>query len=315
MALVWLGDRVRVVLFFGKDDRLRHMELPVWGLLALLLLLAAALALAFSHLQASSPDGQDEALASVRRETRAQVERETRGQLRGLLPVLADLHFQVAQLDLQSGRLASLIGAGGHWQQGSVPEDADVVALRSAGLDEMRGEMDFITRQVELKTDALAMLELYLIEQQLAALSQSDYVLPVPASSRISSGYGLRPDPFSGLRAMHRGIDFEAREGTPVRVVTDGLVARVAALPDYGNLVEITHRDGRATRYAHLKESFVRQGQVVRKGEIIAQVGSTGRSTGPHLHFEVLELGVQVYPLTVFIPRARATKGPFPSLR
>lgn len=307
---------MRIVLFFGKDDRLRHMELPVWALLALLFLLAAALAFVCSPLLAGSyGSGQDEALASARRETRALVERETRGQLRGLLPVLADLHFQVAQLDLQSGRLAGLIGAGARWQQGSVPEDADVVALRSAGLDEMRGEMDFITRQVELKTDALAMLELYLIEQQLAALRQSDYVLPVPASSRISSGYGLRPDPFSGLRAMHRGIDFEAREGTPVRVVTDGLVARVAALPDYGNLVEITHRDGRATRYAHLKESFVRQGQVVRKGEIIAQVGSTGRSTGPHLHFEVLELGVQVYPLTVFIPRTMAASLPAASLR
>ena len=307
---------MRVVLFFGKESRLRHIELPLWGALGLLLLLAVPLAFVFSEIFAASQASQgDEALASVRRETRAIVERETRAQLRGLLPVLASLHFQVAQLDLQSGRLANLIGAGSRWQQGVVPEEVDVVALTSAGLDEMRGEMDFVTRQVELKTDALTMLELYLIEQQLAALSQSDYVLPLPGSSRISSGFGLRPDPFSGQRAMHKGIDFEAREGTPVRVVADGLVARVAALSDYGNLVEITHRDGRATRYAHLKESFVRQGQVVRKGEIIAQVGSTGRSTGPHLHFEVLELGVQVYPLAVFVPHRATAGGASPALR
>lgn len=298
---------VRLVLLTGKEDRLRPTELPVWILLLIVALLTVPPVLAYRFVILSGEsDRWNEALSSARRETRTAVENENRSQLRGLVPALASLHFQVTQFDLQSSRLAHLIGAGAHWQSGLVPEAVDVVALHNVSIDEMRGEMDFITRQVELKTDALAMLELYLIEKLLAAQThQSEYTLPLPGTSRVNSGYGLRPDPFTGQRAMHRGIDFEAREGTPVSAVADGLVARVTTLPDYGHLVEINHRDGRATRYAHLKTSFVRQGQLVRKGDIIAQVGNTGRSIGPHLHFEVLELGVQVYPLTVFLTQRR----------
>ena len=296
------GKQVRVVFVFGKEAGLRYLEVPIWALLATVLALAALLELAFGRWWHDSDHTvTSQAVEAAQRQTRANAEREQQAAMQTLSPLLANLHFQVLQLDSQGNRLATLVGLRNDWREGTMPDDPALLSLRAAGLDDFRREVDFVTRLVELKTDAMSMVELFLIQQRLQA--SSDYVLPVPPMSRISSGFGLRPDPFTGLRAMHRGIDFESQEGTPVRAVADGLVARVATQPDYGNVVEIAHRDGRATRYGHLKQALVRTGQVVRRGEIIAQVGSTGRSTGPHLHFEALEFGVPLNPLAFFLPR------------
>lgn len=300
---------MRVVFVFGKGEGTRYATVPAWAFLAVLLALIALSLLGFDHWRQARDDAaQAQAMVAEQGRGRAAAEREQQAALQNLVPLLANLHFQVLQLDLQGNRLATLVGMRHDWREGMLPDDPTMLALRGTGPDDLQREVDFVTRLVELKTDAMSMVELFLIQQRLQA--SSEYVLPVPPMSRISSGFGLRPDPFSGLRAMHRGIDFEAQEGTPVRAVADGLVARVAATPDYGNVVEITHRDGRATRYGHLKVALVRMGQVVRRGEVIAQVGNTGRSTGPHLHFEALELGVPLNPLAFFLPRPVAGATP-----
>jgi len=116
----------------------------------------------------------------------------------------------------------------------------------------------------------------------------------------ISSKYGFRRDPFTGRKRMHQGIDFAGRKGTPVNTVAGGVVQFVGRKGGYGNVVEIDHSNGLISRYAHLSSIDVKPDQVVKKGERIAAIGSTGRSTGPHLHLEVLKNGVRQNPARYF---------------
>ncbi len=111
--------------------------------------------------------------------------------------------------------------------------------------------------------------------------------MPIAGSFRQSSGYGNRKDPFSGARAFHSGLDFAAVTGTTVYSAAKGVVTFVGTRSGYGKVVEVTHENGLVTRYAHLSAQLAYDGQSVQVGTPIAQVGSTGRSTGPHLHFEV----------------------------
>lgn len=112
----------------------------------------------------------------------------------------------------------------------------------------------------------------------------------------ISSVFGMRTDPFTGRRAIHEGIDFAAREGTSVQAVGAGIVTFAGVRSGYGKIVEVNHGNGYVTRYSHNQRNLVREGERVYKGHPIATVGSSGRSTGPHLHFEVLYNGRVVNP-------------------
>jgi len=113
---------------------------------------------------------------------------------------------------------------------------------------------------------------------------------------RISSSFGERVDPIDGKRRRHNGVDFAASEGAPVKASAAGVVKFSGRQPGYGNVVIIEHAGGYETRYAHNSDNLVRKGEVVSKGQVIASVGSTGRSTGPHLHFEVRCNGAAVNP-------------------
>lgn len=112
----------------------------------------------------------------------------------------------------------------------------------------------------------------------------------------ISSSYGMRRDPFTGKKRMHQGIDFAAKKGTKVIAINSGLISFTGRKGAYGNVVEVTHAKGTVSRYAHLSKILVRVGDRVKKGKEIAEVGSTGRSTGAHLHLEVLNNGKREDP-------------------
>jgi murein DD-endopeptidase MepM/ murein hydrolase activator NlpD len=112
----------------------------------------------------------------------------------------------------------------------------------------------------------------------------------------IASVFGPRSDPFTGSHAMHEGVDLPAPSGTEIVAVADGVVMSAGMQPEYGRVVEIAHADGYLTRYAHTRKTLVKPGDTVRKGQVIALVGSSGRATGPHLHFEVLQNGRVVDP-------------------
>jgi murein DD-endopeptidase MepM/ murein hydrolase activator NlpD len=112
-----------------------------------------------------------------------------------------------------------------------------------------------------------------------------------PVAGFLTSGFGRRRDPIDGQPRLHRGVDLAAPEGTAVRASEDGVVRRSLYESGYGNLVEIEHEGGLVTRYAHLRRSLTREGEAVSQGQVIGEVGQTGRATGPHLHFEVRRLG------------------------
>lgn len=129
----------------------------------------------------------------------------------------------------------------------------------------------------------------------LPGFDRSEFIRP--SQGRLSSKFGPRRAPKAGASTFHRGIDLAAPIGTPVYASRDGVVSSVRVARGYGNLVVINHGNGYETRYAHLNRSFVRVGQNVRKGELIAHIGNTGVSTGPHLHFEIRLNGVAYDPL------------------
>jgi len=112
----------------------------------------------------------------------------------------------------------------------------------------------------------------------------------------LSSGYGKRNDPFTGKQEFHKGLDFAGKKGSEVVVAGDGVVTWAGQRSGYGNLIEVSHGDGYVTRYGHNQKHLVKVGDTVRKGQQIALMGSTGRSTGPHVHFEVLRDGKTVNP-------------------
>ncbi len=122
-------------------------------------------------------------------------------------------------------------------------------------------------------------------------------VMEMPVQGRISSQFGMRRDPINGGQGSHKGLDIAAPRGTPIGAAAAGRVIFAGRQGGYGNTVLIEHADGRRTRYAHAEELLVNSGDAVLSGQIIATVGSTGRSTGPHLHFEVLENGLHIDPL------------------
>jgi len=128
------------------------------------------------------------------------------------------------------------------------------------------------------------------LPQNIAAIdlnSVSNFVLPITGAV-ISSGFGWRVHPVTGERRLHKGVDFAAPTGTPIFAAADGMVTDAGWTDGgYGNIVELRHSDGSVTLYAHTNRVYVSKGQIVNRGQAIAEVGTTGRSTGPHLHFEV----------------------------
>jgi murein DD-endopeptidase MepM/ murein hydrolase activator NlpD len=118
----------------------------------------------------------------------------------------------------------------------------------------------------------------------------------LPVNASMGSGFGFRADPFTGRPSLHAGLDFPADPGTPILAAAGGVVSAVETHPQYGLMVEIDHGRNLITRYAHASRFHVKLGDLVKRGDKIAEVGSTGRSTGPHLHFEVLVDGVPQDP-------------------
>ncbi len=167
-----------------------------------------------------------------------------------------------------------------------------------SGIDSLRAEFDREQSQLDV-------LENLLRDRKIDnALLPSG--MPV-AQGYIASGFGDRSDPFDGHAAIHMGVDFSAPEGTPVSAVADGVVTYAGERSGYGNVVEIDHGNGYMTRYAHNSAFIVEVGTRVHAGQVIAKVGSTGRSTGPHCHFEVWLNGRAVNPMA-YVKSTRATR-------
>jgi murein DD-endopeptidase MepM/ murein hydrolase activator NlpD len=125
------------------------------------------------------------------------------------------------------------------------------------------------------------------------------------AKGWLSSYYGVRKDPFSGKPAVHKGLDFAGKEDTAIIATASGVVSWASDRYGYGKLIEINHGRGLKTRYGHNKNILVKVGEVVSKGQVIARMGSTGRSTGPHVHYEILRNNAQIDPIKFVYRKAK----------
>jgi murein DD-endopeptidase MepM/ murein hydrolase activator NlpD len=166
---------------------------------------------------------------------------------------------------------------------------------RGAQVADVSAMIDSLSQQIDSRSAQFASLENVILGRQLSA-----QVKPTGRPVRegyISSYFGERMDPFNGEEAMHKGVDFATDAGTDVLAVASGIVTWAGPREGYGNLVEINHGNGYSTRYAHNAQTLVTVGDTVERGQAVAVVGSTGRSTGPHVHFEVLRDGTQINPM------------------
>ena len=167
-------------------------------------------------------------------------------------------------------------------------EDAGDVAT-----GDLLSSLDALQAQFDHSGNQLTVLEALLFDR---TIDEKSTPSGMPAPGYISSSYGTRSDPFGRGRAHHKGIDIDANTGDPVTAAAGGVVSFSGVKGGYGNVIEVDHGNGYATLYAHNSALLVRSGDVVLSGQQIAKVGSTGRSTGPHLHFEVKLNGAQVNP-------------------
>ncbi len=235
---------------------------------------------------------QDRALQALRARTRAELD--------ALALRLGQMQAHVMRLDALGRRLTEMAELDrGEFDFSQPPAQggpgAGPAAEEGQAAPELLAALDRLERQIEDRTRQLAVLEDLLLERRLRRESA-----PAGRPVRwgwISSYFGRRTDPFTGKREYHHGVDFAGKLGSPVVAVASGIVTWSGERYGYGLMVEIDHGDGYVTRYAHNLRNLVRVGERVKKGQTVALMGSTGRSTGPHVHFEVLHRGRVVNPL------------------
>lgn len=257
-----------------------------------------------------------EAVRFVERQELAQRDRFMRENLDAMAEKVGEMQARLMRLEAVSERVAGMAGmkpdeikaievpaaaASGAAGGASAAAGGPLVSLRDAGPATTSAEiLSALTEQVgqlhalgERQADVLTLIESHLFEKRLDALLMPS---TQPVDGPIGSGFGFRRDPFTGRPALHTGLDFPADPGTAIVAAAGGVVLSAGPHPQYGLLVELDHGNGLVTRYAHTSRMLVKQGDLVKRGQRIAEVGNTGRSTGPHLHFEVLVDGVQQNP-------------------
>ncbi|MEW5757036.1 MAG: M23 family metallopeptidase [Pseudomonadota bacterium] len=223
---------------------------------------------------------------------------EAEDGLNALAQNVGKLQAHVMRLDALGQRLVDMANLDkGEFDFSRSPAQGGplAVSLESVKIDDFLSAMNSLALRLDDRQAQLKVLEGLLMNRSLQA-----EVLPAgPPVEKgwLSSSFGIRVDPFSGKNEFHEGVDFAGKEGTKILAVAAGVVTWAGERSGYGNLVEVTHGNGYVTRYGHNSEIHVTEGQTVKKGEVLAAMGSTGRSTGPHVHFEVLRNGRPVDPI------------------
>ena len=218
----------------------------------------------------------------------ARNEQFVRDNVSALARRVGEMQAQLMRLDALGERVAKIAGIRPEefnfrelpGRGGAAPAEG-----RAMSLDELNTEMDRIVRGVSNRQDYMDVIQSELMAAQVrrALLPQNTPV----TEGFVGSGYGMRTDPFTGQLTMHAGVDFAAPLGTPIFAAAGGVVIGAETHPFYGNAVTIDHGNDISTLYAHASKLVVKVGDIVKRGQKVAEVGTTGRSTGPHLHFEV----------------------------
>lgn len=297
MKLVVLRQRAARVLSLDLSGR---WVLGV-GSSVLVALLALSFLAGFAVGDRSPNEGGGSLFARITGDQQADID-ELRARLQERIDAMSarvgQLNAHVIRLDALGKRLAEMANLDSHEFDFSMapsaggPETDSGVPVAAPELTSM---IDDFESRLSQRDAQLGVLEQIILQRELRK-----QILPEGRPVQrgfMSSGFGNRQDPLSGEFSFHRGVDFAGNAGDLVIAVGAGLVTFAGYRPDYGYVVDVTHGDGYVTRYAHNARVLVRQGETVARGQRLAIMGSTGRSTGPHVHFEVLRNGTPVNPL------------------
>ena len=302
---------MQILITHGSLARSRVLHFTRWQLLggallsALLLMLASGAIYHYFFLQAAR-EGWPVVSQLVRwvvREDLAQKDRYMRENLDAMARRVGEMQARIVSLQVMGERVSTLAGVkpsdltptgtpagvaassarGGPYRPLAAPGSVDAISRL----------LDDLDVAVALNTDVFTLIESRLLESRLQAL-----LVPSsrPVEGPIGSGFGFRYDPFNGRSALHTGLDFPAPVGTPIQAAAGGVVVSIEQHPEYGQLLTLDHGGDLSTRYAHLSRTRVSVGDLVKRRQHIADIGNSGRSTGPHLHFEVLVQGVPQNP-------------------
>jgi murein DD-endopeptidase MepM/ murein hydrolase activator NlpD len=223
-----------------------------------------------------------------------QRDRFMRENLDAMARRLGEMQARMVQLEALSERVSGLAGMNPSDLKLQTGHGGALVEGRPLTLEELQATLDDLEHVTGERTDLLTVMESRLLDQRLKKMMVPTQ-LPV-AGADVGSRFGWRVDPFTGRQALHTGLDYQAETGTPILAAAGGVVVAAEPHPQYGNMVEVDHGNNLVTRYAHSSKLLVKKGDLVKRGQRLALVGSTGRSTGPHLHFEVLVQGVPQDP-------------------
>lgn len=221
-------------------------------------------------------------------------ERYMRENLDALARRLGDMQARLIQLDALGERVSALAGLVAVDDKKKPGAGGPLVLPETWSLENMNATLDVLENAATLQHDVFLHAETRLFAERMKKLMLP--TAPPVLGVESGSGFGWRLDPLTGQRALHTGLDFSADVGTPILAAAGGVVVTQEFHPAYGNMVEIDHGNELVTRYAHASRVLVKVGDIVKRGQSIALVGSSGRSTGPHLHFEVWLSGVAQDP-------------------
>jgi len=296
---------MNLFIYTTRNGRTRQVPLT---LREVLVASVAAVALVFTAGLLAGRMSQPETAQAIFSELRAELAvqhaeleaiRDTSGRNHDALAArLGQLSAHIIRLDALGQRLVGMAGLeDGEFNFGAEPALGGPEAIEHAASlqsGEITALLDELDHQIQDRSRQLDILEALMFNRRLSEAASIEG-RPI-RGGWMSSGFGYRTDPFTGKRSFHRGLDFVSPKGSDVLAVAAGVVTFSGKLANYGYMVEIDHGNGLVTRYGHNTENLVTVGDAVQKGEVIALVGSTGRSTAPHVHLEVYDNGRPVNP-------------------
>jgi murein DD-endopeptidase MepM/ murein hydrolase activator NlpD len=300
---------MQILITHGTLARTRVLHFNRWQLAAMLISLVAVLTLFsgtvyhFVFLKAAREGWPvvSQIVRLVVRDEFAQRDRFMRENLDAMAQKVGEMQAKLVKLEAIGDRVSGLAGVkGDELRQLSRPSPAassaqggPFVPPQAATFEQLKSIVESLDQSTDQSSDLFTMIESRLLESRLKSL-----MIPnsAPVVGPVGSGFGFRTDPFTSRPALHTGLDFPADVGTRILAAAGGVVLLTETHPAYGHMIEIDHGNGLITRYAHTSKMLVRAGDIVKRGQLIAEVGNSGRSTGPHLHFEVLVDGVPQDP-------------------
>jgi biotin carboxyl carrier protein len=224
----------------------------------------------------------------------AQRDRFVRENIEVMAKKLGEMQAKMLQLESLGERVSGLAGVNPADIKIKPGQGGALVSGRDLTLDELQATLNDLDHVANQRTDLMTVIESRLFEQKIKKMMVPTQ--PPVQSANLGSAFGWRIDPVTGTSALHTGLDFPVETGTAIYSAAGGVVVTQEYHPQYGNMVEVDHGNDLITRYAHASRVFVKKGDLIKRGQKLAEVGTTGRSTGPHLHFEVLVQGVPQDP-------------------